>query len=286
MESSQSSVEEWQREARKLELQGKQEQADAIGRTILKQIPPPWPVLDEPTVRELLVKVFRERNIGDKPKRRLLEYSAFQDEPKLAASLAREPGLEVARLETAEAFQQQRRALSAKHLGPYVARNFKDVLRQCVTHGIEHRTAMNQTPLMAAAAAGNVALVEALLERGADRDASVQYGCSALHIMRRESFRDRRFALGPCAALYGLLAPAHVDVKAGERLVRIDRHLSEYFLFQACWTLFKSRFTRIDRTLNCALDTKAILQSWSGLPESVLRVSKQAAASVPFALAQ
>jgi ankyrin repeat protein len=34
---------------------------------------------------------------------------------------------------------------------------------------------MNQTPLMAAAAAGNIALVEALLERGADRDAVDHY---------------------------------------------------------------------------------------------------------------
>ena len=63
-------------------------------------------------------------------------------------------------------------------------------------------------------------------------------------------------------------------MKAGERLVRIDRHLSEYFLFQTFWTLFKSRFTRIDRTLNCALDTKAILRAWEELPENVLRAAR------------
>jgi hypothetical protein len=74
--------------------------------------------------------------------------------------------------------------------------------------------------------------------------------------------------------LYELLAPAHVDVKAGDRLVRVDKHLSEYFLFQTFWTLFKSRFTRIDRTLNCALDTKAILGAWEALPESVLRTTR------------
>jgi hypothetical protein len=133
---------------------------------------------------------------------------------------------------------------------------------------------MNQTPLMAAAAAGNVALADALLARGADRDATDQYGCNALHIALREAFRDAQFARGPCAALYELLAPAHVDVKAGERLVRIDKHLSEYFLFQTVWTLFKSRFARIDRTLDCALDTRAILQAWEALPENVLRAAR------------
>ena len=186
----QSSLEEWQKEARKLELQGKQEQAEAIRRTILKQTPPPWPVFDEPRVREMLVKVFRERAVGDKQKRRLNEYAAFHDEPELASYLAQEARFGVAQFDRRKGFEQQRAALSRKYLAPYSARNFKDVLRQCDTHGIDHRTAMNQTPLMAAAAAGNVALVEALLERGADRDAIDHYGCNALHLMLRGAFRD------------------------------------------------------------------------------------------------
>jgi hypothetical protein len=274
VEARQSSLEEWQKEARKLQLQGKQEQAEAIRRTILKQTPPPWPVHDEAAVRDLLVKVFRERAVGDKQKRRLNEYAAFHDAPELASYLAQEAGFGVAQFGGAQGFEQQRSALNRKYLAPYCARNFKDVLRQCDTHGIDHRTAMNQTPLMAAAAAGNAALAEALLERGADRDATDQYGCNALHVALREAFRDRQFARGPCAALYELLAPAHVDVKAAERLVRIDKHLSEYFLFQTFWTLFKSRFTRIDRTLNCALDTKAILRAWEGLPENIVHSAR------------
>ena len=274
VEARQSSREEWQKEARKLDLQGKEEQAEAIRRTILKHVPPPWPVLDEPALRELLLKVFRERAVGDKHKRRLSEYAAFHDEPALAAYLAQEAGFGVARFGEAQRFEQQRSALSRKYLAPYAARNLKDVLRQCDMHGIDYRTAMNQTPLMAAAAAGNTALAEALLERGADREATDQYGCNALHMALREAFRDPRFARGSCGALYELLAPAHVDVKAGERLVRIDKHLSEYFLFQTFWTSFKSRFTRIDRTLDCALDTRARLRAWEALPENVLRASR------------
>jgi hypothetical protein len=274
VQTGQSSLEEWQREARKLELQGKQEQAEAIRRTILKQNPPPWPVLDEPAIRELLVKVFRQSQVGDKQKRRLHEYAAFHDEPELDSYLAKEAGFGVLHVGGIRGFDEQRSALNRRYLAPYAARNFKDVLRQCDMHGVDHRTTMNQTPLMAAAAAGNAALVEALLERGADRDATDQYGCNALHIALREAFRDPRFARGPCASLYELLAPTQVDVKTGERLVRIDKHLSEYFLFQTFWTLFKSRFTRIDRSLNGALDTKVILEAWRGMPESVLRTAR------------
>jgi hypothetical protein len=274
VEARRSSLEEWQKEAHRLELQGKQEQAEAIRRTILKQAPPAWPVLDETVVRDLLIKVFRERAVGDRQKRRLHEYAVFHEEPELASYLAQEAHFGIAQAGGGQACEQQRTALNRKYLAPYAARNVKDVLRQCDAHGIDHRTAMNQTPLMAAAAAGNIALVEALLERGADRDATDQYGCNALHISLREAFRDPRFASGPCAALYELLAPPHVDVKAGERLVRIDKHLSEYLLFQTFWTLFKSRFARIDRTLNSALDTKVILRAWQGLPENVLRAAR------------
>ncbi len=271
VEARQSSIEDWQKEARRLELQGKQEQAEAIRRTILRQTPPPWPVLDEPALRELLVKVFRERAVGEKHKRRLHEYAAFHDEPELAGHLAEDADFGAARFGQPQGFEQQRSALRRKYLAPYTVHHFKDVLRQCDVHGVEHRTAMNQTPLMAAAAAGNVALTEALLERGADRDATDQYGCNALHVALCEAFRNPAFARGPGTVLYELLAPSFVDVKAGERLVRIDKHLTEYFFFQTFWSLFKSRFTRVDRTLDCAIDTKALLVAWKDLPESMLR---------------
>ena len=47
VEPAASSRDDWQKEARKLELQGKQEQADAIRQSILRETPVPWPVFDE-----------------------------------------------------------------------------------------------------------------------------------------------------------------------------------------------------------------------------------------------
>lgn len=176
VDARRSTFEDWQKEARKLELQGKQEQADAIRQSILKKAAPPWPVVDEAVARELLVKVFRERAVGDKHKRRLAEYAAFHDEPELAAQLAAAAGFGVK-----HNFEQQGVSHRRRLLTPYAQRNFKEVLRQCDSYGLEHRTTMNQTPLIAAAAAGNVALVNALLERGADVDATDHYGCNALH---------------------------------------------------------------------------------------------------------
>ncbi len=266
VDAKQSTLEDWQKEARKLELQGKQEQAEAIRRTILKQMPVPWPVLYEGKVIELLQKVFREDLPGNKLRQQLYEYATCFDEPQLAGWLLKE-----AKFDQAKNFDQQRLTFGRKTYIPYFANHFKDILKQCSQHGIEHRLPMNQTPLMAAAAAGNVRLVEALLERGADREAIDHYGYNALHWALREAFRDEKFARGPFAALYEQLAPASLDVNTGDRLVRIDRHLSEYLLFQTLWVLFKSRFTHWQRRANGAFETQAILKAWQHLPANVVR---------------
>lgn len=265
-DARQSTQEDWQKEARKLELQGKQEQAEAIRRNILRQKPVPWPVFDEAKTTELLVKVFREQVPGSKMRQQLYEIAACHNEPVLAMWLVQE-----AKFDAAKSFPQQQRSVGRKTYSAYFANKFKDILAQCDQYGVEHRLPMNQTPLIAAAAAGNVPLVEALLERGADREASDHHGANALHWAMREAFHDEKFARGPFAALYELLAPASIDVNTGNRLVRIDRHLSEYFLFQTLWALFQSRFTHRQRRPYGAFETQAILDAWRHLPANVVK---------------
>jgi hypothetical protein len=266
-----STQEEWQKEARKLELQGKQEQAEAIRQTILKEAPVPWPVFDEARLRELMVKVFREHAPGGKPRQQLYEYATCHNQPGLARLLAGEGGFDAT-----EGFQSQRAALGRKHYAQYGQKNFKDVLAQCERHGLEHRTPMNQTPLMAAATAGNVALVEALLARGADPEATDDLGRNALHWALAQAFYDPAYARNVLPALYEQIAPAAVDLmtdeRAGGRLVRLDRHLTEYFLFQTLWVLFKNSFDDdFSYRVRCGVDTGRILAAWEHLPASVLK---------------
>jgi hypothetical protein len=261
-----STIEEWHKEARKLELQGKQEQADAIRKNILRQIPPPWQVCDEPALRELMDKVFRKKVPGNKFRQQLYEYAACHDEPVLAGHLFNE-----AEYEAAGNFDKQLDSLGRKSYVPYFSQNTKGVMKQCQQHGMDHRLPMNQTPLMAAAAAGNIPLVETLLDAGADPGKTDQYGYTPLHWAMRRAFSNSGFAAESFAALYELLAPASIDVMTADRLVRIDRHLSEYFLFQTLRVLFRTRFTHDRHSPFPAFDTRTILDAWRHMPANALR---------------
>ncbi|MGB4467474.1 MAG: UvrD-helicase domain-containing protein [Azovibrio sp.] len=280
VEARQSSIEDWQKEARKLELQGKQEQADAIRQNILKETPVPWPVFDEAKTRELLVQVFRERKPGSKQQQQLLEIACCHDLPSLAQSLHRYEAFA-----PAQNFSKQRATLGRRSYQNYHNRHFNDILRQCDKYGIEHRLPMNMTPLMAAAAAGNVALVEALLERGANRESTDHFGLNALHWALGSALRDETFARKSIGPLYERLAPSCIDVNNGERLVRIDKHQSEYFLMQSCWMLFKHVFTCNTRYPGL-FDAATLEAYWATLPTSIVSAARRKRSAISQVLSR
>jgi hypothetical protein len=260
-----SSLDDWQKEARKLEMQGKQEQADAIRKAILKETPVPWAVCHEAWLRESLAKVFRDRVHGSKFKQQLYEYATAYDEPALADALR-----DQACFNQAGRFLEQRSTLGSRHLLPYHRQNFRETLQLCDRHGTDYRTPMNLTPLMAASVAGNLPLVEALLARGANPALTDHFGRNALHWAMLRAFREAGYARGAFGAVFDLVAPPSIDLMVGERLVRLDRHTAEYFLFQTIWALFKGRFAN-EWFEPAAFDTRSILEVWQHLPAHVVR---------------
>ena len=135
-------------------------------------------------------------------------------------------------------------ALRLRHLQPYAARNFKDVLRACDQYGTDHRTPTGATPLMMAARAGNLPLVDALIERGADVDVVDEFGHSAWLVALNRAMEDAAFAGQSLAPLFDRLAPGALDVQTDRRLVRLEPRQGEYWLFGLMLAGLKTQASR------------------------------------------
>ncbi len=262
-----STKEEWAQEARKLELQGKDEQAKAIRETFLQSRPVPWTPWSRGLVEELAPKALDARNPSAKPRQAIFDYALWHGQHRWIERLAATtfaPARDLVRdgrlawVGTTQppryAFadwdrdeeEHTRRAVAAarqRHLQAYAAKNFKDILRACDQHGVDHRTPVGATPLMLAARAGNAALVQALRERGADPDLRDEFGHTAwLHAAAR-AMEDSAFAKAGLPALFDLLAPAAIDVQTDGRLVRIERHHGEYWILTLMLAALKTQWS-------------------------------------------
>lgn len=262
VDSQDSSLEEWQREARRLELQGKDEQAQAIREQVLGEQPVPWPVLD----REGFAKL-RERALAGADKKQRLEvfeYALLHHHRPTLNALA-DAGFKPATQPEPKAMRQ----LHRNRFMSYETRNPTAVLRDTERYGVDHRTPFNLTPLMIAARLGNDKLVAQLIERGANPDLTANNGFTALHFALEQAVIDEGYARQRLPDLYPLLAPASVGVQVDGRLVKLDRRLMETFLLE----LFQAMFYRHlgpAQSAGVAVTAQDIERWVAALPEQVL----------------
>jgi hypothetical protein len=233
-----SSKEEWAQEARRLELQGKQEQAQAIREAFLKRPTPPWTPWSEAWARELLPKVVDPKYPSSKQRNAVYEYALWHGQHSPVEAI----------LTTVPTFSPALRGpdlVRQRHLQPWASRQFKDVLRQCDQYGVDHRVPEGATPLMMAARAGNLELVDALLARGADVEQRDEFGHTAWWMALNRAGEDAAFSERALAGLAERLMPAALDVQTAQRLVRLVPQQAEYWVLSVMLAGFKTLGARV-----------------------------------------
>ncbi len=249
VEATASSVEDWQREAHKLDLQGRTEQADLIRSAVLRARPTPWQPLDAGRVAVLAERALDPQGVSSKARRELLDYAVAHGDPALVWQLidlgqvSGEAGAVIA-------------AVRARQLQAPALRNAREALRQTEEYGIDFRSPHNQTLLMQAAEAGGEAVVRALIDAGADPLACDNYGCFPAHYALRRALADPQYAARSFGAIYSLLAPESLSISVGERLVKLDRRQPEYFVLNLLIAAFATKGMRM-------LDPGFIAGDWS-----------------------
>lgn len=296
-----STKQEWALEARKLELQGKQEQARSIRETFLKAKPTPWQPWSEAAIRALEPRALNAKDPSAKLKRAFMDYGLWHSQPKFIEDLANQTKFDAAAAIAINGFVENQvgllpyfdgrdhenpvaramKAQSGRLLRPYAERAFKPVLAECDLYGVDHRVPCGATPLMMAARAGNLALAEALVQRGADLAAIDEYGHTAWMVALCRAVAEPAFAEHSLGPLFDLLAPTALDVQTAGRLVKLERHQAEYWLLSLMLASLKIQgSTMVDRDHPSyryfrGFFADSLMETLEGLPDHLWQPSRR-----------
>jgi len=251
VKQEQSTKEEWQKEVRKLELQGKYEQAEEIRRKILKTQPVPWEVLTNEEIMKLVSQIQTAKDNPQKPRRRLFEFALFYDTPLIIKFLSGY-GFDKAKqiffnkggsqYFNRFLYEQQRRNLLAKCLQKYTANLYRDVLRDADVYDVDHLSEFGKTPLMLASETGNIQLIKELLDRGANPSLTDNFGLTAWQNALKRALLDKEFAASSFPEIHELLSPLNLSLNVDGKLIKIERNQGEFLLFHIIYVVLNRRF--------------------------------------------
>lgn len=259
---SNSSLDDWRFEAHKLELQGKQEQADRIREEILKQKKPNWQVVTGEFLQALKNNALEKDN--KKAKLELFEYALVYEDINILNALID------ADFKPALNPDKGLKLLQDKH---YAAYNFKKpdaALKQINLYGPDFRNLFNQTPLMVAAWTANVEVIKALLEQGADTEKANENGLNAFQIALSIAGRDESYARKRLIEIYDYLEPTSMSIQIDGCLVKLDKHQMEFFMLNMMIALFYRVLPQRIRNMGSAFSTQDFIDAMAHMPNSIL----------------
>jgi hypothetical protein len=152
-----SSTDDWKREARRLDMQGKTEQAEAIRKNILVTSTPKW----EPMTFERYLSVKKEAldpaNFNKKTKDLLFDFALIHNHLLVLEQLAE------LKYRRAENYENERGSIFRKYYHYYKEDNLKMIVQEVNRYGIDFRDVHNFTPLHAAVFSGALKITSTLL---------------------------------------------------------------------------------------------------------------------------
>jgi hypothetical protein len=259
-----SSAEDWKKEARRLEKQGKQEQADEIVKNILTTVKPDWEPIDAARYRKIKSEALDPANFNKKAKDLLFDMALVHSQPFIMEKLTE------LKYRRAENYEAERGSLFRRQYRYYREDNMKMVAPLVNKYGINYRDLYNFTPLHAAVFSGAVKTVQMLLENGADPDLVDTFNKTPLQIAFLQAFIHTEYARKKLGQIYPLLLSDPLKIQVDYKLIKIDPHKIEFFLIN----LFIAIQTVVLQTkhyyLSMGINMEDILEKIENFSEAVL----------------
>lgn len=218
-----SSLEEWKEEARKLEMQGKKEQADDIKKNILELKKPDWEPLTRERLDMLKEKALDPEIYNKKAKDLLFMYALLYNDHDSISRLA------ALKYKRAEHPEYERNTINRKYYSNYNNDNVKGVEQEIRKYGVNYRDQFNLTPLLAAVENGSVKILDFLLAQNADTNVVDNNGRNPFRIAINKLYFSPQ-SIAKLEDIFSRILTNAVRIKVADRMVKIPNRKMEYFL--------------------------------------------------------
>jgi hypothetical protein len=223
IEATESSREDWQKEANRLIMQGKDEQAKAIETNILQHQNITWIPIDHKEFKSLYEKVIIQKTADKKGCIKLLNYSIIYSDLALIKQL------QIDGLKAAVNISKCIPLMLDQYFNDYLYQNTTNLLKKIDLFGPEFRNEFNLTPLMSAAYVGKKNYIEMLISLGSSINATDNNQRNAFMIALSRATDDMKYCNSVFEEIYQQLKPDAIILKINNKLVKIESYKSEYF---------------------------------------------------------
>lgn len=237
-----SSKEEWQQEARRLEKQGKQEQADAIRSQILAIQPVSWDVITRNELEDLTEQALNPDSFNKKAKDSLFEYALYYGEEHYFDQLAE------LKYRPAERWEEDGKVLMKRMSLDYEQDNLNELLPLLQKYGIDFRNKLNISPIMLAISHGAEKILDYLVQKKANIKVVDNVGRTPLQLAIYKAYLDDDCKEKIMNPFYNYLKGESIKVRINNRLIKIDHHETEFLLLNFMISVLQTHLTnRLER---------------------------------------
>ena len=233
LEAYRSDLEAWRREAHRLKMQGKEEQAEEIQQQILKIKTVDWEILRGDPLDRLAERAFEK---GEKrASLQLFEYALVYHHHEYLNRLV------MGGFKPAKHPERGMKLLNQKYYSVYMGKQTLGINRLIEKYGVNFRNLFNQTPLMIATRLGHAGAIRELIDVGADNEQINNAGLNPFQISLEQAISDPQYAQKRLAKIYKILLPDGITVQSDGRLYQLGNPSMEFLMFNLMCAMFYLR---------------------------------------------
>jgi hypothetical protein len=269
IKSNVSSIDEWKKEAEKLEKQGKSEHAQEIRKTFFKQQQPNWKPINLEELNVLKSEALNPDRFNKKAKDKLFTYSLIYQESDNISKLSE---LKFRRADNVN-IEYETNDVLRKFYPAYKNDNVKQIRQLIEKYGANYRDEFNLTPLMAAINFRSPKTLEFLLEQGANINEIDNKGKNALRYAISLGY-DNKLQDNISHLVFKHFSYDTLRLKIDDKLIVVPSRKFEYILVNFFLAILpqvmKSHFNSVKPFFHRGLDAKTIENKIHNYPQNMV----------------